>query len=239
MAGSGIERRSKCNMDISALRALVALREHASFARVSEQMNLSSSAVFCQIRQLEDQLRLKLYERHGKALDLTVIGNSLAKFAEEIVHMHDFALNALKPNGTSSRELVRLGCGPNGSVEIVPYFMQALVKRSPGTEIRMISADDNSMLHDLHSGLIDVLLMSLPAETSGTRTNALVDERTSRGLTAKELRPVHESKNLRSAYSTVHRLYSADSHECRIPAALQRPWVRANHCDGKRRAKRY
>src|ERR1035437_2340543 len=96
MTGRGIERRSICNMDISALRALVALREHASFARVSERVNLSSSAVFCQIRQLEDQLGQKLYERHGKALHLTATGNSLATYAEEIVHMHNFALSTLR-----------------------------------------------------------------------------------------------------------------------------------------------
>ena len=179
MTGRGIERRSICNMDISALRALVALREHASFARVSERVNLSTSAVFCQIRQLEDQLGQKLYERHGKTLLLTATGKSLANYAEEIVHMHNFALSALMPNGTSSRESVRLGCGPNGSVEIIPYLMQALVKQSPGTEIRMISADDNSLLNDLRSGLLDALLMSLPTETAGLEqkhlwTNELV-----------------------------------------------------------------
>ena len=179
MTGGGIERRSICNMDISALRALVALREHASFARVSERVNLSSSAVFCQIRQLEDQLGQKLYERHGKALHLTATGNSLATYAEEIVHMHNFALSTLMQNGASSRELVRLGCGPNGSVKIIPYLMQALVKQSPGTEIRMISADDNSMLNDLRSGLLDALLISIPADTAGLEqkhlwTNELV-----------------------------------------------------------------
>src|ERR1017187_5323000 len=179
MTGGGIERRSICNMDISALRALVALREHASFARVSERVNLSSSAVFCQIRQLEDQLGQKLYERHGKALHLTATGNSPATYAEEIVHMHNFALSTLMQNGASSRELVRLGCGPNGSVKIIPYLMQALVKQSPGTEIRMISADDNSMLNDLRSGLLDALLISIPADTAGLEqkhlwTNELV-----------------------------------------------------------------
>jgi DNA-binding transcriptional LysR family regulator len=167
MSSIGLKRRSKCDMDISALRALVALREHASFARVSERVNLSSSAVFCQIRQLEDQLGQKLYERHGKTLQLTASGGLLANFADKIVYMHDAALHAFKSNGTTMRELVRLGCGPRGSVEIVPYLVQALVKQYPQTEIRMTSADDNTLLNDLRSGLLDALLMSLPAEAPG------------------------------------------------------------------------
>src|ERR1035437_326837 len=144
MTGRGIERRSICNMDISALRALVALREHSSFARVSERVNLSSSAVFCQIRQLEDQLGQKLYERRGRTLQLTESGGILANFAEKIIYMHDSALNVLKSNGTGLRELVRLGCGPRGSVDIVPNLVQALAKQHPQIEIRMTSADDNT-----------------------------------------------------------------------------------------------
>jgi DNA-binding transcriptional LysR family regulator len=151
-------------MDISALRALVALREHSSFARVSEQVNLSASAVFCQIRQLEDQLGQKLYERRSRLLQLTETGALLANFADKILYMHDSALDAHKSSGASMRELIRLGCGPAGSVEIVPYLLRALVRQSPKVEIRMTSADDNTLLSDLRSGILDVLLMSLPAE---------------------------------------------------------------------------
>ena len=68
MTGGDGKRQTMCNLGVSALRALLALREQGSFARVSEQIHLSSSAVFCQIRQLEDQLGQKLYERRGKIL---------------------------------------------------------------------------------------------------------------------------------------------------------------------------
>jgi DNA-binding transcriptional LysR family regulator len=151
-------------MDLSGLRALMALRDLASFARVAEKVHLSSSAVFCQIRQLEDQLGQKLYERHGKWLRLTPTGQQLAHQADKIVYMHDSALSALKPGGTATRNLVRVGCGPHGSVEIVPYLVHALVKQCPRTEIRMISGDDDSLLHDLRSGFLDVVFMSLPLE---------------------------------------------------------------------------
>lgn len=170
MSGIGLKRRSKCDLDISALRALVELREHSSFARVSERVNLSSSAVFCQIRQLEDQLSQKLYERHGKVLQLTDAGNVLANFADKIVYMHDSALSAFKASETSLHELIRLGCGPRGSVEIVPHLIQALVMQYPQIEIRMTSADDNTLLNDLRGGVLDALLMSIPGEIPGFET---------------------------------------------------------------------
>jgi DNA-binding transcriptional LysR family regulator len=157
----------QCDLDLSALRALIVLREFASFTRVAEKVNLSSSAVFCQIRQLEDQLSEKLYERNGKWLRLTPTGKLLTEQAEKIIAMHDEALGALRPDGSAKREFVRVGCGPHGSVEIVPYLLQALIQQQPRAEFRMIRADDNSLLEDLRSGLLDAVFMSLPAQPNG------------------------------------------------------------------------
>jgi DNA-binding transcriptional LysR family regulator len=156
----------KCDLDLSALRALIALGDLASFTRVGERVNLSSSAVFCQIRQLEDQLSDKLYERNGKWLRLTPTGRLLTEYAEKIIGVHDAALGSLRPDGSEKRELLRVGCGPHGSVEIVPYLLQALIRQQPRAEFRMISADDNSLLEDLRSGLLDSVFMSLPHQTN-------------------------------------------------------------------------
>lgn len=144
------------------MRALIALRDFASFPRVAEKVNLSSSAVFYQIRQLEEQLNAKLYERAGKWLRLTPAGRSLSEHAEKIIGMHDAALEALHPNGSAKRELVRIGCGPHGSVAIVPFFLHTFIRQEPRAEFRMISGDDNSLLEDLRWGFLDAVFMSLP-----------------------------------------------------------------------------
>src|SRR5574340_1313043 len=56
------------DMEMSQLRSILALKDLASFARAGEQLHLSPPAVFGQIRQLEDELGEKLYERIGKRL---------------------------------------------------------------------------------------------------------------------------------------------------------------------------
>jgi DNA-binding transcriptional LysR family regulator len=162
-----VKRKSICNLDVSALRALLVLREHGSFARVSEKIHLSASAVFCQIRQLEDQLGQKLYERLGKTLQLTASGHSLANYAERIVQMHDSTLSEFKLGGSGLRDSLRLGCGPHGSAAMLPHLILAFVKQFPRAEIQMISADDNTMLNDLRSGFLDALLMSLSEDVEG------------------------------------------------------------------------
>jgi len=153
-----------CNLEFSGLRALMAVRELASFTRVAEHVHLSASAVFCQIRQLEDQLGQKLYERNGKRLRLTRAGEVLAQSAKKILQVHDSAMSTLNTNGFERRELIRIGCGPHGSVEVIPYMLQEMVKQRPHTEIHMISGDDNALLENLREGFLDVVFMSLPNE---------------------------------------------------------------------------
>src|SRR5215831_7333338 len=84
------------HMEFAQLRAILALRELASLAKAGEHLHLSPSAVFCQIRQLEDELGQKLYERIGNRLQLTKTGELLAQHAAKLLSTHDAAINALK-----------------------------------------------------------------------------------------------------------------------------------------------
>ena len=160
-------------MEISQLRAIVALRELASLARAGEQLHLSPSAVFCQIRQLEDEIGQKLYERIGRNLRLTSTGELLAGYAVKIVKGHDTAVAALKERSATRRELLRIGCGPHSSLRVIPHLLRAFVNRYPGTEVRLVTGDDQSLLRETRMGVLDAILMSLPVNDSELREEPL------------------------------------------------------------------
>src|SRR5579872_2486642 len=149
-------------MEFSQLRALVALQELASLARVGEQLHLSPSAVFCQIRQLEEETGQKIYERVGKKLHLTGAGEMLAQHARKILDAHEAALRAIHEQAPSRKEMLRIGCGPHRSVRIAPYLLQTFVKTHPDSEVRLVTAEDQSLIRDVRIGVLDAILMSLP-----------------------------------------------------------------------------
>ena len=72
-------------MELSQLRALIAINDLANFARAGERLNLSPPAVFKQIRQLEEELGAKLYERVGKQLVLTPVGQLIVEYGQRIL----------------------------------------------------------------------------------------------------------------------------------------------------------
>jgi DNA-binding transcriptional LysR family regulator len=151
------------SMEISQLRALLALKESASLTIAAKRIEQSTSATFCQIQQLEQEIGKKLYQQIGKQLRLTDAGELVLKDAVQIIEMHDAAVSSVKEAGGMNRRLVRVGCGPHSSVTIAPYLLRALRTVHPNTDVRLITSDDEVLMHDLRIGVLDVLLLSLPA----------------------------------------------------------------------------
>ncbi len=158
-------------MEISQIKAIVALREMESLAKVGEKLHLSPSAIFCQIRQLEDELGQKLYERFGKRLQLTETGDLVAEYGKKLLDAHEATLDAVKGATGLKRGLVRIGCGPHSSQRIAPPLLKSFLANHPNIEVRLVTSDDQSLLNDLKKGFLDVVLMSLPVGDA-----ALVEE---------------------------------------------------------------
>jgi DNA-binding transcriptional LysR family regulator len=134
----------------------------SSFAKAGQQLHLSPPAVFGQIRQLEDELGEKLYERIGKRLQMTTAGELLAERARTILKDHDEAVAELKELSGVRRGVLRMGCGPHGSITVAPHLLRAFLAAYPNTEVRLSTGDDQTLLREVRSGMLDVLLMTIP-----------------------------------------------------------------------------
>ncbi len=79
-------------MDIDALRSFLAFVETGSFTRAAKQINRTQSAFSAQMRKLEDELRVSLFEKEGRNLVLSEAGTSLRAHAEQLVSLHNQAV---------------------------------------------------------------------------------------------------------------------------------------------------
>ena len=150
-------------MEIAQFRALLALKRSASLTAAGKQLELSTSAIFCQIRQLEEEVGKKLYRQIGRKSRLTDTGELLSNYAQRAVTLHDNAISSIRDVGSVERRLLRIGCGPNSSVAVVPHLLRAFLSEHPNTDVRVVTSGDSSLLRDLQLGILDVVLMSLPA----------------------------------------------------------------------------
>ena len=84
-------------MDWDKLKIFHTVAESGSFTKASTVLNLSQSAISRQIQSLEDDLKVKLFERHARGLTLTENGEYVYKTAHEVISK----LKETIDNGTS------------------------------------------------------------------------------------------------------------------------------------------
>ncbi|MFL2883293.1 MAG: LysR family transcriptional regulator [Pelagibacteraceae bacterium] len=72
-------------MDWDKLKIFHTVAEASSFTKASTILNLSQSAISRQIQSLENELKIKLFERHARGLVLTQNGEYLFKTAHEVI----------------------------------------------------------------------------------------------------------------------------------------------------------
>jgi DNA-binding transcriptional LysR family regulator len=147
-------------MELNQLRALVALSETTNFVRASDKLHLSPPAIFAQIRQLEEEVGAKIYERAGKSLVLNVTGQVLLRHAKQILAEHDLALVAVKETKDAKHGLLRLGCGPHTSIRVLPHLLHSFLDGCPLVEVENVVADYLPLLNELRQGHVDVVFMN-------------------------------------------------------------------------------
>ena len=160
-------------MELSQLRAILALSELESITKAADHLHLSPPAVFSQLRQLEEHLGAKLYERVGRRLDLTHHGRKLAEHARRIIEAHDAAVADMQSLTRCPRRVLKVGCCPLSSSKILPHLMGALLSSKPDLEVKLSTEDDGFLLRDLRAGSLDAAFINLPANAADLEEHPL------------------------------------------------------------------
>ena len=128
-------------MDWDKLKIFHAVAEAGSFTNATVNLNLSQSAISRQIQSLEDDLKVKLFERHARGLTLTENGEYLYKTAHEVISKLKEVETSLgdqkdKPSGKITITTVR----SFGTHWLTPRI-QEFMKLNPDIEVELIFDD--------------------------------------------------------------------------------------------------
>jgi len=128
-------------MDWDKLKIFYAVAEAGSFTRATINLNLSQSAISRQIQSLEEDLKVKLFERHARGLTLTENGEYVFKTAHEVIsRLKDVESSLIdqknKPTGKLTITTVR-SFGTHWLTPRIQEFMQL----NPNIEIELIFDD--------------------------------------------------------------------------------------------------
>ena len=145
------------NLDLAALRALVAVLDLGGVTRAAGHLNLTQSAVSLQIKRLEEMLDTCLLERSGRGVAATHDGEQLALHATRLLAMNDEIVDRFGPPRAPLGD-VRLGVPCDLLRYHVPTAIRRFTAAHPAARV-MVRTEGSAALRALcASGALDVIL---------------------------------------------------------------------------------
>ncbi|MEO1767756.1 LysR family transcriptional regulator [Thiobacter aerophilum] len=161
------------NVTLRQLKLLEAVARHSSFTRASEELHLTQPAVSTQIKQLEEQVGMPLFEQMGKKIFLTEAGRELYAFARNIAQQFRDMESVLDDMKGVKRGTLRLAVTSTGKY-FAPYLLATFIQRHPGTQVHLEVTNREALVQQLADNLPDMAIMGTPPEHIELRSRAFM-----------------------------------------------------------------
>lgn len=149
-------------MTIQQLKYIVALDEERHFARAAEACMVTQPGLTIQLKNLEEEIGIKIFDRNKVPLTPTVLGmeiiNKAKKILREADEIRDFVVNE---KNLLEGEL-KLGIISTLSPYLIPLFIKAMKEATPNVRFIIRESNTGQLMKDLETGTIDVAIMATP-----------------------------------------------------------------------------
>ncbi|TWP53389.1 LysR family transcriptional regulator [Lentzea tibetensis] len=164
-------------MELRQFEYLVAVAEEASFTRAAERVHVAQPAVSAQIRRLEREFGQDLFDRSGRTVRLTEVGETVLPFARAALAAVSDARLAVDELAGLVRGHVAVGMITScGSLDL-PAMLAEFHARYPGVEITLTEANSDQLVRSLLSGDLDLALIGFAGDApEGVEVHVVVDE---------------------------------------------------------------
>ncbi|MGW7618692.1 LysR family transcriptional regulator [Streptomyces antimycoticus] len=164
-------------MDVKQLKALVTVAEVGSVTRAAELLHLVQPAVTRQIRTLEEELGVPLFERTRQGMRPTEAGAIMADRARRALNELERARAEVQPTPGVVTGIVTVGLLESTTDLLAEPLVSALARDHPGIELRLMTAYSGHLQQWLDDGDLDLTLLYNLADTPSLNLRPLVRER--------------------------------------------------------------
>lgn len=173
------------------LRYLEALAETLHFGQAAEACAVTQPALSMQIKELEDELQVSLIERRRSGIELTEQGEEIVRRSRSILASVRDLLDYAKHRERVLTGSLKLGAIPSIAPYLLPAALPELQRRFPDLTLQLRESITETLIRELVSGYLDLILVALPIEDPEVETLHLFDDkfvlaaRASKGKRAK------------------------------------------------------
>ncbi len=164
------------NITLRQLKYFEALAQQGHFGRAAETAAVSQPALSVQIKELEANLGMPLFERTARSVQLTSFGEEFRTRAQEILRAVDELGDLARAAKQGLAGRLRLGVIPTIAPYLLPQIVTGLGARYPQLEFRIRETQTQHLTRALKEGQLDTAIMALPVGETGFAEQPLFDE---------------------------------------------------------------
>jgi DNA-binding transcriptional LysR family regulator len=157
---SGIVR----TVELRHLRYFVTVAELLNFTKAAAKLRVAQPALSRQVRDLEDELGVKLIERTSRSARLTDAGNVFVTEAKAILQRTEEATKLARAVGRGEQGEIHVGYAPSLTVELLPCMLQTFHNAAPGVQVKLHDQSTDEMVRGLNEGKLHLALMARPSK---------------------------------------------------------------------------
>ena len=163
-------------MNIRDLRYIVEVAREKNFSRASSKVFVSQPALSMQIRKLEEDLGVEIFERSKQNFLITPIGAEIIKKAEIILQECEEIKLLAKNSKDPYRGEIKIGAFPTIASYFLPKFVKNIRKKFPHLKIFLIEEKSEDLILKLKNAQLDLCLLTLPIKDENLISKKIFSE---------------------------------------------------------------
>jgi DNA-binding transcriptional LysR family regulator len=160
-------------MELRHLRYFVAVAEELHFRRAADRLHVAQPAVSEQVRKLEQELGVKLFDRTQRSVSLTIAGSAFLEESRHVLRHAEVAQHAARTAAEQVTMRLRIGYLPDSLPSGVSKALRHLATSAPRVQVQLETGPALGLIEGLRAQRLDAVVTSLPAPVTGLRSTLL------------------------------------------------------------------
>lgn len=149
-------------MELHQLEYVLALEKYMKFSLAAEKISVSQSNLSDQIKKLEAELGVQLFERTTRKVELTYAGEKFIEYAKRIINEVENAKHAMLEFSNGETARIRIGAYSTITYLGITSMIAKFQKQYPGYDIEITEANSDELFIKLNSSEIDMAFLTFP-----------------------------------------------------------------------------
>jgi len=156
-------------MTLQQLKYIIALDDHRHFARAANECMVTQPGLTIQLKNLEDEVGIKIFDRSKVPLKPTVAGEEIINKARKVLREADAIRDFVISRKNDLEGTVKLGVISTLSPYLMPLFIKAMGTIAPKMHFIIKELNTGQLMHGVEAGIIDIALMATPTGNTNLR----------------------------------------------------------------------